>query len=86
MLTPEMIKELRQLEKQGGGELRTEAVVEIAKKPTSALHKHPAFEWDIKKAAHKQWMDAARAVVQVYVGIVTDHGKPKTMRQYVHII
>lgn len=85
MLTTEMIAELRGLEKQGGGELRTEAVVALAKKPSSALHAHPAFEWDIRKAAAKQWLEAARHVVQVYVGVVKDDGETKTMRQYVHI-
>jgi hypothetical protein len=84
MLTPEMIKELHQLEI--GGKLHTKHVVALAKKPSSALHKHPAFEWDVKKAAYQQWMDAARSIVQVYVGVVEDHGKGKMMRQYVSIV
>ena len=83
MLTAEMIRELKSLERNG--ELETKAVVELARRPSSALHKHPAFEWDVKKAAYQQWLDAARSVVQVYVGIVTDHNEPKMMRQYVHI-
>jgi hypothetical protein len=86
MLTPEMIAELQGLEKQGSGNVRTEDVVTLAKKPSSALHAHPAFEWDIRKAAAKQWLEAARHVVQVWVGMVKDDGQEKPMRQLVHII
>ena len=49
MLTEPMIAELRELEKKGGGELHTDAVVALARKPSSALHHHPAFVWDIEK-------------------------------------
>jgi hypothetical protein len=85
MLTDAMIKELRGLEKQNHGELRTEDVVALAKEPTSALHAHPAFVWDIRKAAEIQWHVAARHVVQVYVGVINDGSRQRVMRQYVHI-
>ena len=84
-LTPEMIAELRELERLGGGELTTEAVVERAREPTSALHNHPAFEWDVSKAALQSWMNATRSVIQVFVGLIDDGGERKPMRQYVHV-
>jgi beta-N-acetylglucosaminidase len=85
MLTEKMVAELRAIEKKGRGELKTEDVVAVAKNPKSELHKHPAFEWDVSKAAERQWFEAARHVVQVYVGIVNDGKDRKVMRQYVHI-
>lgn len=85
MLTEPMLAELRALEKKGGGSLRTEDVVELARKPNSALHKHPAFIWDIKQAAARQWTDAARSVIQCFVGIVRDNGTAKEMRQFVSV-
>lgn len=85
MLTEPMIAELRELEKKGGGELHTDAVVALARKPSSALHDHPAFIWDIKKAAMQQWSDAARAVIQCFVGIIRDNGEAKEMRHFVSV-
>jgi hypothetical protein len=85
MLTEKMVAELRSLERKNHGKLKTEHVVELAKNPKSALHSHPSFVWDIEKAAELQWHEAARRVVQVYVGIVTDGTERKVMRQFVHI-
>jgi hypothetical protein len=85
MLTQAMIAELRELEKKNHGQLRTEDVVEKAKEPTSALHSHPAFEWDLERAANLHWHEAARKVIQVFVGIVRDGPEPRLMRQYVNI-
>lgn len=72
-LTPEMIRELNQL-KGNDGRLDTEAVVRKAKEPTSALHLHPAFEWDVRKAAEQQWRAAAREIISVWVEVVDDRG------------
>ena len=80
-----MIAELRSLE-DADGNLHTRDVVERARNPSSALHDHPAFEWDVTRAAYKQWMDAARNVVQIYVGLVDDGGDRKPMRLMVHMV
>jgi len=85
MLTERMIGELRLLEKRNHGELKTEDIVTLARNPKSALHDHPAFEWNVEKAAEQQWLQAARHIVQVYVGIIRDGSEPKVMRQFVHI-
>lgn len=47
---------------QAGGALTPEAVVEDAKDPDSPLHGY--FEWDIEKAAHKHWIETARAIIR----------------------
>jgi hypothetical protein len=86
MLTKQMVAELRSLERKNHGELRTTDVVALARNPKSALHQHPAFEWDVQRAAEKQWLEAARHVVQVFVGLIRDGNEQREMRQYVHIV
>ncbi len=45
-----------------GGRLTPQIVINDAKSPTSVLHGH--FTWDIKKAAHKCWIDQARELIR----------------------
>jgi hypothetical protein len=87
MLTQAMINELEELERTKGG-LFTEDIVEKAQEITSALHSHPAFEWDVNKAARASWMDAARRIQRVYVTIVDDRGdgEKAVMRTYVSVV
>jgi len=61
-----MIAELNGL-KDADGCIDTKSVVAKAKDRTSALHTHPAFEWDVNKAAEAHWLEAARSVIQVWV-------------------
>lgn len=64
-LTPEQRKAVRdrlaQIEKANGGRLTPDDVVKDAKKPSSPLHAH--FEWDVKKAAAKYWIEQARDLI-----------------------
>jgi hypothetical protein len=85
-LTAGMVRELKSLEKKSGL-LLTSDVVALARDPTSELHRHPAFEWDIERAAYKSWMDAARSIVQVYVEIIDDpeSDRRETMRGFMHV-
>lgn len=53
---------LAELEKEGGGILTPEAVVQDAKRKDSPLHQH--FTWDVKKAAHAYWLDQARTLIR----------------------
>lgn len=86
MLTEEMLKELQTLEKKNRGNLQTEAVVEFARNPTTALHAHPAFAgWNDKDVAHKYYLVAARSIIRVYVTIIKDGSEEKMMRGYVNI-
>jgi hypothetical protein len=71
-LTPAMISELNSLQSVDGY-IDTNDVVAKAKDIKSALHKHPAFEWDVTKAAERQWHDAARGLIQIWV-IIADRG------------
>ena len=52
---------LEELRKNGDG-IKTESVVNMAKKPTSPLH--PAFEWDDSKAAKKFRLEQARYLIR----------------------
>ena len=69
MLTPEMIKELKDIEAQNDGDLPVDAIVAVARNPRSALHTFPAFKWDLQQAAMEHWKDAARSVMQVYITV-----------------
>lgn len=62
------------------GELTTEAVVEAAAPPTSALHRY--FEWDDTEAARRYRLDQAAALIRrVKVSlVVTEGGQPRNVR------
>lgn len=53
---------LAQLERDGGGRLTPEAVVEDAKDEKSPLHRH--FEWDDSEAARKYRLGQARDLIR----------------------
>ncbi len=46
--------------------LTKEAVLAEAKRTDSPLHDHPAFDWDVNKAAERQWLTQARRVIQEF--------------------
>jgi len=48
------------------GRLTKEAVLAEAKKPDSPLHEHPAYNWDVQKAAETQWLAQSRRVIQQF--------------------
>ena len=52
-----------------GGRLTPDAVVADARKRDSPLHH--LFEWDLKKAAQKQWLDTARQLIRSVEVVVT---------------
>ena len=57
------LAELREIEKQGGGVLHPETVVEYASDPKTALHS--AFEWNDTEAARKYRIEQARKLIRV---------------------
>lgn len=57
------LEELRTIERNGGGILHPEAVVEFAKNPATALHS--AFEWDNTEAARQWRIQQARQLIRV---------------------
>jgi hypothetical protein len=67
-------KELQELY-DSSGSLRPSAVLEVARKKTSALHAR--FEWDDKKAGHQHRLEQARSLIR-YTPIVYE-GKPDKM-------
>lgn len=76
--------ELAQLEKQKGGILTPEDVVEFAKaNPKSATHKR--FDWDLKSAAYSHWLEQARNILRVWVRVVDDGDTQKEMRATVSV-
>lgn len=73
MTTKEIVKErLEELAREHDGRLTPEIVVADAKQKDSPLH--DLFEWDVKKAAYKYWLDTARNIIaSVEVVIKTEH-------------
>lgn len=57
--------ELAQIERDNGGLLRPEDVVEFAKNPKTALHSK--FEWDDTKAGHAYRLEQARGIIRVVI-------------------
>jgi hypothetical protein len=87
MLTAAMINELKLIERNHGGDIPVDAIVEVARNPNSALHVHPAFKWDLHQAAMEHWRDAARQVIRVYTTVLdTGAGERETMRAYCSIV
>ena len=52
---------LAQIEADHGGRLTPEAVVAHARAPNSPLHDQ--FEWDVKKASYRYWIQQARTLI-----------------------
>lgn len=76
----EAIRErLAEIEKQNNGRLTPEAVVEDAKRKDSPLHAH--FEWDVKKAAMRYWIERAREII-TSVQVVTRIEKTRVASVY----
>jgi len=60
----------RLAEMESKGELTPELVVKEAKRPTSPLH--GLFEWDLKKAAYRHWIEQARTIIRSLSVVVTE--------------
>ena len=67
-------KELQELY-DSSGSLRPSAVLEVARKKTSALHAR--FEWDDKKAGHQHRLEQARSLIRCTT--IVYEGKPDKM-------
>jgi hypothetical protein len=67
------------------GELRAEAVVDVAKSPRSKLHRY--FEWDVQKAAEAHWLTTAgRLIRAIKIEVITaPHAAPKEVRAFVKL-
>ncbi len=63
------------------GKLQTEVVVEKARNPRSPLH--PAFQWDVGKAARAHWMWQARELIREIVVVVA--GGERTEPAFIHV-
>jgi len=55
------------------GRITPEAVVADARKKSSPLHSE--FEWDLKKAAYKHWIEHARKLITLHVEVKTIHSQ-----------
>lgn len=70
-MSPEAVAELEAIAAANGGRLTPEAVVERARNRSSALH--PLFDWDVKRAAQKHWLDCARELIRsVRINVTTE--------------
>lgn len=58
----EVARRLEEIADRSGGALTPEAVVEDARDPDSPLHDY--FEWDVRLAAEKHWLDTARSIIR----------------------
>jgi hypothetical protein len=67
------------------GELRADAVVDIAKSPRSKLHRY--FEWDVQKAAEKHWLATAGQLIRsIKIEVITAAGAaPREVRAFVKL-
>lgn len=76
-MTPEQKEAVRQrleeIEKANGGILRPDDVVADAKSKSSPLHAF--FEWDVRKAAAKHWIEQARELITSIRVVVTTENK-----------
>lgn len=61
---------LEEIKVAGEGRLTPEAVVEDAKDKTSPLHGQ--FVWNLKEAAHQQWLNTARQLIRSVRVVVTE--------------
>lgn len=81
----EVVPELQVIQRQHGG-LEPQVVVEKAKNPRSALHKH--FEWDDSEAAKEYRIHQARNLiraVEVIIQPVQDR-PPITTRAFISVV
>ena len=67
------------------GELRAEAVVDIAKSPRSKLHRY--FEWDVQKAAERHWLSTAGQLIRaIKIEVKTSsRAVPREVRAFVKL-
>lgn len=77
-----IITELLDLYEAKGG-LSAEDVVEFAKDPKTALHKH--FEWDDAEAARQWRLQKARSIIRVSIQFSADNA-PKTFRPLINLV
>ena len=72
MGTKDKVKqELEQIQKEHGGVLHPQHVVDFARNKNSALHSR--FEWDDGKAAKAYRIVQARQLIRVYVQVAADN-------------
>lgn len=72
--------ELQRIEKKHGG-VRPDAVIEVARKKGSPLHK--MFEWDDSVAAHKYRQSQASAIIRNCRAVVVGPSGPQQIRGFV---
>jgi hypothetical protein len=67
------------------GDIKPEVVVDEAKSPRSKLHRY--FEWDVRKAAEKHWLEQARHLIRsVKIQVtVSAYEEPKEVRAFIKI-
>lgn len=63
---------LEYLRRRSGGRLTPAAVVADARDPKSVLHRNAGFQWDLRKAAYRQWIEHARTLIADAVVVVRD--------------
>lgn len=73
-LTEARLKELRKIERQNGGILHPEKVVEFARNEHTALHS--AFNWNDSEAAHQYRLEQARRLIRVIVEYTPHDAEP----------
>jgi hypothetical protein len=74
--------ELEAIRGKHRGRLTPLAVVEAARNKTHPLHKE--FEWDDKKAAHRQRLDRARELISYIVVVTIDKTVRMKAPYYIH--
>lgn len=80
---PQVIGEsLEKIRRERGGELRPHDVVEAARDPSHALHRH--FEWNDSKAASAYRLDQARSLVRI-VRVIDDTVERGHTRAFVSV-
>lgn len=73
-VTQARLAELRMIERENGGILQPEMVVEFASNPKTALHS--AFEWNDTAAARKYRIEQARQIIRITVDYTPHTAEP----------
>jgi len=63
------------------GIIKAEKVVELAKNPNSPLHRY--FDWDVKRSAHRDWLQQARQLI-ASIEVIYENQEP--IRAYQHVV
>lgn len=82
-VTPDVVtSELARIHEENDSTLTAPAVLEAARPKDAPLH--PAFEWDIKKAANEYHLIQARQIIRAVV-IVSEEPEEPTVPRWVHV-